>query len=356
MRRSPAAALAVLCVLTGVLTDGSAQARVARFHWRPPVAVDRRGGGLAAVSCPSVKLCVAIDGKGYVLTTSAPGGPAGRWARTGARIFGASHPQPRIDCRSARLCAVADQTSEVVVSRRPTGGGVSSWLSVPIDPAARVQSISCPSIALCVAVDDRGNILSTTTPTTPTSGASAWRIVRVDPAADDGQEGIYAVSCPSARFCAAVDDQGNVLTSTRPSGDSSAWQIVPLYTGIGSAGGLLDVSCPSARLCAAVDGGAGDILISREPTGGQKTWSALGLSPGINQNDAGSLDYVRCDFTTLCVAADNLGHVYTSTDPAGRASAWSTAEFELVSVSCPSSYMCVAVQGDGSVRLGDRHG
>jgi hypothetical protein len=245
------------------------------------------------------------------------------------------------------MCAVADDTHDLFVSTRPAGGA-SSWSSVPVDPAAAVTSVSCPSTALCVAVDDRGDVLSTTT---PTGGTPVWSSAHVDPAADNAEGGIYMVSCPSVAFCAAVDDQGNVLTSSDPAGGAPAWRTAPVYTGMGSAGGLLDLSCPSQHLCAAVDGSYGDVLTSTDPSGPSKAWKGTQISPGINQNDAGSLDLIHCDFTTICIAADNLGHVYSSTHPTAGGPAWSTAEFELADVSCPTRALCVAVEGGGSVRL-----
>lgn len=344
----PAAAMVALFVFAA----GTAQARVLSLRWQRPVKVDRPGGGLVAISCPSMRLCVAVDAKGYVVTSTAPSIGAAAWRRSNARIAGGNHGRVAIDCRAAGLCMVADETHDVFVSTRPAGGAP-SWMSVPIDGAAEVKSVSCPATTMCVAVDDHGNVVSSIS---PTGDAAAWSTVRVDPAADNGEGGIYAVSCASTAFCAAVDDQGNVLNSSTPTGSASAWHIVPVYSGIGSAGGLLDVSCPSLYLCAAVDGGAGEVAVATDPLGGPREWRGAAISPAGNFTAEGSLDFVHCDFTTLCIAADNLGHVYSSTHPTARSSAWSAAGFELTDVSCPSRSLCVAVDSDGSVRLGGMRG
>jgi len=124
-----------------------------------------------------------------------------------------------------------------------------------------------------------------------------------------------------------------------------------VYSGFGYAG-LRDISCPSAHLCAAAAGPSGELLTSTNPSGGRAAWRGAAISPGLNENIAGELDFVACAFTTLCVAADNLGHVYTSTHPTGPVSAWRAASFELADVSCPSSSLCVAIEGGGEARLG----
>src|ERR1019366_9950291 len=56
---------------------------------------------------------------------------------------------------------------------------------------------SCPSSGLCVAVDNRGNLV---TSSNPTGGAAAWTVTDVD-----GSNGLDGVSCPSSGLCVAVD-------------------------------------------------------------------------------------------------------------------------------------------------------
>src|SRR5947209_8203969 len=38
-------------------------------------------------------------------------------------------------------------------------------------------------------------------------------------------EPVYDVQCPSTSLCVAVDDQGNLLASTDPSGGPGSWRI-----------------------------------------------------------------------------------------------------------------------------------
>jgi hypothetical protein len=323
-----------------------AQADRSPVRWERPFTVDKRGGGLAAISCPSSRRCMAVDVKSHVVISTGPADRASSWKRTSARVDGSTGPRG-IECPSVSLCVVAG-IHNLFISPNP-GGGAGAWSRSPIDPLAEITSLSCPSAALCVAVDNRGNVLSSTNPALL---ASTWQIVHVDPAADDGEGGIHAVSCPSVSFCAAVDDQGNVLTSTNPAGGLPAWRIQPVYTGIGSAGGLLDISCPSVSLCIAAGGSYGEVATSTHPSGGRQSWRGVAVSPGISEHAEGSLEFVHCDFVSVCIAADNLEHTYVTRHPTRGSSAWHGAGFGLTDVSCPTTSLCVAVDARGSVILG----
>jgi len=65
---------------------------------------------------------------------------------------------------------------------------------------------------------------------------------------------------------------------------------------------------------------------------------------------------VSCGSPTLCVAADTMGNVLTSTNPTGGPPAWTVAQVDAVGfvsgVSCPSASLCVAVDSAGYVLVG----
>ena len=61
---------------------------------------------------------------------------------------------------------------------------------------------------------------------------------------------LVAVSCPATNLCVAVDDSGDALVSTSPTGGAAAWKPSAVDP---SGGGLSGVSCPSVNLCVAVD-------------------------------------------------------------------------------------------------------
>jgi hypothetical protein len=70
-----------------------------------------------------------------------------------------------------------------------------------------LDGASCPSTSLCVAVDNAGNVV---TSTRPASGAASWHVVHVDDAAMffDG------VSCTLTSLCVGAGAYGNVVVGT----------------------------------------------------------------------------------------------------------------------------------------------
>ena len=241
--------------------------------------------------------------------------------------------------------------------------------------------LSC-SLGRLVPFDDalRGcrpirEIATTTNPT-----ASAW--TSVDP---DGSNTLYGISCTTSRstLCVAVDNAGNVVTSTNPTGGVGAWTVAALGHDYSS------VSCPSASECVAF-GDYGAMAWSTNPTGGTQGWTT---SVGAD------IDYVGVDlpFGLVCVshvtqretstplpirpggrgvcrdrhirdhgpivpdddlfqAVDYDGYALSSTDPTGGASAWTTKTNNSVDIgdipdgiSCASNTLCVVTDSSGKV-------
>ncbi len=294
------------------------------------------------LSCVSATFCVAVGGKQNVIATSTnPTGGAEAWA---ASNIEAVHRIEGVSCPSINLCVAGDQTGDVVTSINP-GGGANTWTVTSIDGENDIEGLSCPSTGLCVAVDSNGSIL---TSTNPTGGAGAWNKIDVD-----GTNELSDVTCPSTKLCVAVGGAGNILTSTNPAGGTTAWTMINV-PGITALNG---VSCPSTLLCVAVGGGI--IATSTNPTGGAAAWNVAAIE------SLGSLQEVSCASPTLCVVVDARGHVITSTNPTGGATAW-TATFvdevaghhenpagfgryhDLSGLSCPSTTLCVAGDREGN--------
>jgi len=194
-----------------------------------------------------------------------------------------------------------------------------------------VSRVSCPSNGLCVGVDESGNVV---TSSNPTGGATAWTVINVD-----GSNYIGGVSCTTG-LCVAVDNFGNVVTSTNPTGGATAWTV----THVDGSNFLDGVSCPSAGLCVAVDQ-SGNVVTSTNPTGGASAWTVTNLG--------GFLEGVSCPISALCVAVNGTGNVLTSTNPTGGATAWAVTSVDgsnsMDGVSCPSSGLCVTVDQSGNV-------
>ena len=67
-------------------------------------------------------------------------------------------------------------------------------------------------------------------------------------------------SCPSSTLCLAVDELGNVLTSSDPAdGRAAVWTA----TNVDGPNDMLGISCPAAWLCVAVDH-AGRAVVGEE--------------------------------------------------------------------------------------------
>jgi hypothetical protein len=213
--------------------------------------------------------------------------------------------------------------------------------------------VSCSSRSLCVAVDFSGNVL---TSTKPTGGVRVWRRTTV-------HRGVYlyGVSCPSNRLCVAVDGWGNAITSTDPTGGKRAWKLALIQTGAADGAdtwALAGVSCPSPRFCAAVGwesvpsvGTVGDVFTATHLTGGVRKWSFN--QPDSWPNSQNGLSVVACSSTTLCVAVDGAGAIFTSINPASVRPAWQMEEVDIRNsidgLSCPSRSFCVAVDSAGNV-------
>lgn len=202
-----------------------------------------------------------------------------------------------------------------------------SWSSPNSFDPGHSTAVSCASETLCAAVDSEGNELSSTD---PTAGAPSW------PSSHLSSTPLNAVSCAPEGVCLAVDASGDALY--KPVG-SSVWAANP-GNPVDVGHSLTGVSCPTAGLCVAVDGG-GRILTSTDPELGGWTPQSTGHPP---------LTGVSCASPSLCVAVDAAGEVLWSSNPTGGAGSWQLQSITgegLTAVSCGSSGVCVAVDSRG---------
>jgi hypothetical protein len=207
---------------------------------------------------------------------------------------------------------------------------------VPVSGRDSLSDISCPTTSFCAAVDQIGNAVVSTD---PTGGASTWSVVDVD-----GRGRLASITCPTEDLCLAGDTDGNVVSSTDPTGGASAWSVAPVDPSHDVDG----ISCPTTSFCVAADQG-GHVLTSADPTGGAAAWQ-------IEDVDYAPLMGVSCPTTTSCVVVDYYGSTLLSRAPAGGPSAWSRTsvdEYEgwegPTGVSCASATSCVVVDGVGEV-------
>ena len=260
-----------------------------------PSPIDADNDYSVAVSCAGKTLCAAINQEGDVVTSVTPA--TGGWSAAPiAERSGLVGSLAAISCPSATLC-VAVEGGNLLTSKNPNGGA-SAWERKPIDSSG-LLAVSCPSTHLCVAVDGSGDVL---TSTNPTAGAASWSApANID---SNNNYGLYGVSCPTASLCVAVDGRGNVLTSKNPAGGAAAWSAPVSITG---GSGLGNVSCSTESLCTAMDG-EGEVVASTDPTGGASAWT-----PPTPVDVHGGVASLSCASPTACVAVDRNGGVITGT-------------------------------------------
>jgi hypothetical protein len=269
--------------------------------WAPPAKIDPNGGGMTGISCPTVKLCVATDSGGDVVSSTDPLGGAKFWSRpvradATAAAGGGSAGLTGISCPTVTLCVAVDgaATGNVVTSTNPTGAA-SSWKVSAV--GGILTSVDCPSATFCVAAGTQHDIS-----TNPTGGASAWK----GTGAQAGAGVFSGIACPAVAFCVGVGygdtSTGLATTSTTPKGAASAWTTVSVEPAPPTASsGLLDaVGCTSRSLCVAVDTFDNGYL-STSPASG--TWTG---GNAIRTTPVTSGNAISCT-SAFCVVVDSAG-------------------------------------------------
>jgi hypothetical protein len=301
-----------------------------------------RGAAAAALAVTVAALMPATASASRWTASRLPG-PAGK-----SYLLGVS-------CPSRSLC-VATGTNNLIASSTDPTGGATAWDYVyagegpwektnewPTEDISgkQVQGVSCPSAKLCVAVTDQGFIYSSTNPTGP---ASAWKSIQIDSGTGRNTH-LFGVSCPTATLCVAVSgkraDEGEIFSTANPTGDASAWRAVEL----GEPFEFRGVSCASTSLCVAV-ANDGRIVVSSEPSGEAWAWRAIGAPAG-----PGPLRGVSCVTPGLCAAGNQGGNLLFSTNPLAGAPAWSETNgggsVQITGVSCTAASECLAVDNNG---------
>jgi hypothetical protein len=314
------------------------------------------GKKIVGLSCPSVDFCAALGQDGRLFLSDEPGMGAAAWVeKTPLTPESREPPEPagltRVSCASASLCVVAYghgwQTRGLLVSTDPLSGV--AWEDPGVDlgegfSASGVFGISCPSDGFCGVVFSGGILVSGE----PAGGVGAWHLTHSAeedrrPSQTRLEYNGGSISCPSASFCLSrlvfpatesfATGTPRTFVSTQPATVGS-WSVQEF--------GLTPAfDCTSSAFCAAVYL-EGDVTTSTEPSGGANTWHAV--ETGVV---APSIGWVSCPTSTLCAATGTLGRLYTSTDPTDPASWTVTRLAESVGrVYCASAEWCtVAAAG-----------
>jgi hypothetical protein len=250
-----------------------------------------------------------------------------------------SSPLDSISCPSASLCVAVDSAGHLFTSTDPTGGA-SAWTKTSVPG---LIAVTCPSVSLCVGVTQAipalgGTVSVIYTSTDPTGGASAWNAGYT---ANGVNSAFSNVACASVSLCVATSDSGDVVTSTNPAGGATAWTAA----NVDGTAELPGISCPSVSLCVATDEN-GNVITSTNPTGGASAWQSVNAVTGA----AVGPQSLSCPSSTLCVGLGPYDDVFTSVNPTAAGSWTPTATgLALNAIACPSTSLCLAVGGEGAL-------
>jgi hypothetical protein len=237
---------------------------------------------LDSVSCPTASFCMAVAG-----STNGAGGSTylyshGRWS-SGQRFTKDGYGESSVSCPAVSRCVVVGWGGDHHYSN-------GMW-STQVSFAGPVTSLTCTSVAFCVAVQqvrgDGGIAI--------TYAHGKWSTKNGGVIAEPS-----AVSCASTSFCIAL---GRNSAYSYSNGTWSSAQ--PLGLGIT----LSSVSCPSRSFCVAV-GGSGT-------TGGALPGYGITYSNGFwstGQKLGSELSSVSCPTSKRCIAVGLLGHAFTYSD------------------------------------------
>ncbi|MGN6872484.1 MAG: hypothetical protein ACTHMY_29190 [Solirubrobacteraceae bacterium] len=319
---APAAASAA----SGPITWGAPVAADAQPPWGDPVT-------LTGLSCLSTPLCVAVDGRGRVVSTTDPTGGTSDWHI--ASLPGVSRLSD-VSCANGTFCVAVgtDLNSDnfIATSSDPTGGA-SAWHVEPISITALIEGVSCASNSFCALVDNAGNVWTSSTP----AAAASWTKTDID-----GSHPLNAISCPSASLCMAVDNTGNAIYSTDPTDSTPTWTV----TDVDGTRVLTAVSCITSGECWIADG-QGNVLHSNGATY-SSGWTSVAVGDPAT---TGAWEQISCSGTT-CAAVDDIGSLAASNSAlSSQASDWTIQPVDpghhTLPVDCiPNS--CVAVDVSGN--------
>src|SRR5262249_16876599 len=152
---------------------------------------------LTGSACSSKTQCTAIDNDGGEVTFQPLTGKKIASATIDASVGldapsgGSDNELDAVSCPSMKLCVAVDPRGAGVKVNPRSKHKVKPTL---VDSGHGLTSISCPTIHRCVAVDDAGRVLA------GGSKPSTWKATQLK-----GASALSGVDCPSSKECVAVD-------------------------------------------------------------------------------------------------------------------------------------------------------
>ena len=275
---------------------------------RGPLQVPAPGNALAAVSCASTGLCIAVDQQGHVIGFSPVGPPDARIAPFSAeQTLGGQH---LVACPASTQCSVLSDTGTGTAPRSPTQTlitfdprSLAAVATIAVPSSVSLTQLVCPTMSECIGAGSSlsvvgGQLAGNGTATVtfdPTSSTAGPAVVR-------GEVGNVALSCASASVCTAMDASGAEV-SFDPNGSGVLEQaaVDPLGDYPKGFNGAR-IACPSADECVLATWNDSDAI------------TFAPLSPGtpvpVPIDDGGPIAAVACPAPGECVGVANTQFAY----------------------------------------------
>jgi hypothetical protein len=287
------------------------------------------------VSCPSENLClfagdVSPPDPGVeipaVAVSAGPFTPHGGVIGTTTTFPSNSNTSwSFVSCAGQALCVLSSTDGIYVTTDLTTA----RWTrEVPPSPEYSFGQVACPTVSFCAVATGSGVLVSGS----PSNGSSAWSYIRL------GSLGLQSLSCPSAALCVAggsgdAEVGGWLETSTDPLAPAT-WHggrtKSPSFAQHSGQYSVSGISCPTTAFCIAAVV-AGTPLVSTDPAGGVRTWNEAAA-------ETNNLGFATCTPRGKC-SVSGVG----SFRARGGAPGPGMVGFPLPGVNCVSTSFCVTV-------------
>jgi streptogramin lyase/type II secretory pathway pseudopilin PulG len=279
-------------------------------------------------------LVTATNSQGSAQASSAPTGvvttpPPSSWSAPEAMAPG--HDLVAVSCSPSTLCMAVDSEATAYLS---TDASSTSPAWAPSgEPHSSHLAVACPSDSLCISTTTGGY-----TDIAAVSGTGAsWS------SSGEDSTDFAGVACGSASFCVYIDGSAEYVDYASSPASARSWGPRLSIGFRGNAIACAPGTSAGSGLCLVV-GEQGRIASSTTPA---SSWSS-GSIPG----EASSLTSVSCTSDSSCVAVDNDGNAFYSTDPTSPSS-WAQTDIDgthdIKAVSCETtSDRCAAVDASGN--------
>lgn len=291
------------------------------LHWAVmPLVI----AGVAALLCgcgSSSSATGSTQATGVSKASRAVASHGDRWSARVTLFRGEGSLLPAISCVSAHLCVAvgAKGSSGVGLS------GATAWSSpVVIDNAGGLAGVSCAPGSSCVAVG--ASALLGLRGVTYRFLGGKWS------AGPTSAFDLAALSCPTASFCAALD---NLTPHAHAFVFNGKRWLPPSSIGVPAD----SISCPTTAFCVAASPETGKVLYYKHGT-----WSKATSIDRYNNPTS-----VSCASVSFCVAVDGSGNALTYVNGRWSKPARVDPSSGLSSVSCPTTRFCAAVGSDDAL-------